>query len=195
MATPATDIEHTQDELHSESTGATTEHNGEETHAAESEHAAAETHGEAAGGHEGGGHAIVLAPETLGYIGPLPVTNTLLVSWIVMGILIVFAFAVSRKVSLVPKGIANFAELIIEGIYSTVSDLAGSKTMTFFPWVASFFLFILIANLLGLFPGFATITYTPEGAEHAYPLLRSINSDLNMTAALAILSVVVTQTR
>jgi F-type H+-transporting ATPase subunit a len=142
--------------------------------------------------HAEGGHAIVLAPETLGHIGPLPVTNTLLVSWAVMAVLIVFAIAVSRKVTLVPKGIQNFAELIIENIYTTVSDLAGPKTKTFFPWVASFFLFILTANLLGLFPGFATITYKPEGAEHAVPLLRSINSDLNMTAALAILSVVTT---
>jgi F-type H+-transporting ATPase subunit a len=149
-------------------------------------------HSENAAPAEGGEHAIVLAPETLGHIGPLPVTNTLLVSWIVMIVLIAFAVIVHRKVSLIPKGIQNFAELIIEGIYSTVSDLAGSKTMTFFPWVASFFLFILTANLLGLFPGFTTITYKPEGAEHAVPLLRSINSDLNMTASLAILSVVVT---
>lgn len=142
--------------------------------------------------HEGGGHEIVLAPETLGYIGPLPVTNTLLVSWVVVLILIVFAIAVNRNLKRIPTGIQNFAELIIDGIYSTVSDLAGNKAKTFFPWVASFFLFILTANLLGLFPGFATITFKPEGSEHAYPLLRSINSDLNMTAALAILSVVVT---
>ncbi len=144
------------------------------------------------GNAEEGGHEIVLAPETLGYIGPLPVTNTLLVSWMVVAILIVFAIVVHRKVTLIPSKIQNFAELFIDGIYSTVTDLAGSKAKTFFPWVASFFLFILVANLLGLFPGFATITYKPEGSEHAYPLLRSINSDLNMTAALAILSVVVT---
>lgn len=148
--------------------------------------------GEAAEGDAGGGHEIVLAPETLGYIGPLPVTNTLLVSWMVVAILIVFAVIVHRKVTIIPSKIQNFAELFIDGIYSTVSDLAGSKAKTFFPWVASFFLFILVANLLGLFPGFATISYKPTGAERAVPLLRSINSDLNMTAALAILSVVVT---
>ena len=158
----------------------------------QSEDATHTTAADGAHAEQGGAHEIVLAPEVLGHIGPLPVTNTLFVSWMVMAVLIVFAIAVNRKVSLVPKGIQNFAELIIENLYTTVSDLAGPKTKTFFPWVASFFLFILTANLLGLFPGFATITYKPEGAEHAVPLLRSINSDLNMTASLAILSVVVT---
>jgi F-type H+-transporting ATPase subunit a len=177
--------EHSNPSVHSEETSTS----GEAVHSTETagakEHAGTEEH--AASGHE-----IVLAPEVLGHIGPLPVTNTLLVSWLVMLVLIVFAVAVHRKVSLVPKGIQNFAELLIENIYSTVSDLAGPKTKAFFPWVASFFLFILVANLLGLFPGFTTITYKPEGSEHALPLLRSINSDLNMTASLAILSVVVT---
>lgn len=168
------------EDVYSIETGNTSEHGAvTEEHATEASH-------------EGAGHEIVLAPETLGHIGPLPVTNTLLVSWSVMFVLIIFAYAASRKVTLVPKGIQNFAELIVEGIYNTALDLAGSKTKTFFPWIASFFLFILVANLLGLFPGFATITYKPEGSEHAVPLLRSINSDLNMTLSLGILSVVVT---
>jgi len=185
MANPTTEIHE----------GTAVKETSQENHAIESvgtTHVAEEAHGEAAGEHEGGGHAIVLAPEVLGHIGPLPVTNTLLVSWMVMAILILFAVAVSRKVTVIPSKLQNFAELVVDGIYSTVADLAGSKARTFFPWVASFFLFILVANLLGLFPGFATITYKPQGAEQSVPLLRSINSDLNMTAALAILSVVVT---
>ena len=153
--------------------------------------AAEEAQGEASNG-ECGGHAIVLAPEVLGHIGPLPVTNTLVVSWAVVALLIILAVAVRFSVRTIPGALQNFVELIIDWGYTTVSDLAHSKAKVFFPWVMTFFLFILVANLLGLFPGFATITYKPEGEEHAVPLLRSINSDLNMTAALAILSVVVT---
>ena len=137
-------------------------------------------------------HSIVLAPEVLWYFGALPVTNTLLVSCMVVVFLVVVAFLVRMRVALIPGGFQNFMELIIETGYNTVSDLAGSKTRTFFPWVMTFFLFILTANLLGLFPGFTTILYTPEGENHAVPLLRSINSDLNMTLSLALLSVVVT---
>ncbi len=131
-------------------------------------------------------HQIILAPEVLGYLGNLPITNTLLVSWIVMAILIIAAFFVRIRLASSPKGFQNFFELIIETGYQTVEELAHKKSKAFFPWVMTFFLFILTANLVGLFPGFATITY-----KHV-PFLRSINSDLNMTLSLALLSVIVT---
>lgn len=137
-------------------------------------------------------HAIVLAPEVLGHIGPLPVTNTLLVSWIAVGLLVALAIAVRFSVRVIPGGLQNVMELIIDTGYTTVSDLAQSKAKVFFPWVMTFFLFILTANLLGLLPGFSTITYTPEGEHHALPLLRSINSDLNMTLSLALVSAAIT---
>ncbi len=162
------------------------------------DHITEETHQESAAPHASEesterGHAIVLAPEILGYIGPLPVTNTLLVSWAVVIFLVILAVAVKLSIRTIPGKFQNFMELIIETGYSTVRDLASvEKAKVFFPWVMSFFLFILVANLLGLFPGFATITYKPEGAEHAVPLLRSINSDLNMTLSLALISVFIT---
>lgn len=140
----------------------------------------------------GGEHAIILAPETLTRFGPLPITNTLIVSWIVMVFLIVVALVIKAKVKTVPGKLQNFAELIIDWGMTTTSDLAHSRAKVFFPWIMTFFLFILFANLFGLFPGFNTITYTPAGEEHGVPLLRSLNSDLNMTLSLAIISVVIT---
>ena len=131
-------------------------------------------------------HEIVLKPEVLGQVGFLPVTNTLLVSWMVMAILIVASFLVTKKVSLVPSGFQNFFESIIDLGYTTVEDLAHSKAKVFFPMVMTFFLFIATANLIGLLPGFATIKF------HDVPLLRSINSDLNTTLALALISAVTT---
>ncbi len=59
-----------------------------------------------------------------------------------------------------------------------------------FPWVAVFFLFIALSNLLGLLPGFGTIGFTrPDGF---VPLLHVSTSDLNLTLALAVVSVVAT---
>lgn len=135
-------------------------------------------------------HAIILAPETIGHIGALPITNTLLVSWIVMGILVIFGILATRKVRMVPAGLQNFFELVIEGAYGTVENLAQSKTKIFFPFLMTFFLFIITANWLGLFPGFATIGFFEhaDGKETFIPLLRSINSDLNMTLGLALVS-------
>ncbi|MBI2330388.1 F0F1 ATP synthase subunit A [Candidatus Daviesbacteria bacterium] len=130
---------------------------------------------------------IVLKPEILGYFKNFPITNTLLVSWITMFVLVIVSFLATRKVRLIPSGLQNLFEIVIDFAYTTVADLAGDKkAKVFFPIVTTFFLFILFSNWIGLLPGFATITY------HKEPLLRSMNSDLNMTLALALISAVLT---
>ncbi len=139
-------------------------------------------------------HSIVLAPEVLGHWGILPITNTLLVSWVVMAFLIVVGFLAGRNVKLVPAGFQNLMELVIENIYNTTEELAHSKTKFIFPFVATFFLYIIVANWFGLLPGFATVGFFEEHDGHKtfLPLLRSINSDLNMTLGLALVSAVAT---
>lgn len=131
-------------------------------------------------------HGIVLASEVIGHIGVLPVTNTLLVTWATTLILVVISIAATRKMQLVPSGLQNFMEAVVEFGYNFTQDLAGEKTKYFFPICMSFLLFIVTANWLGLVPGFGTITI------HGEPLLRSINSDLNTTLALALISAVTT---
>lgn len=132
-------------------------------------------------------HAIVLKPEILGFFKNFPITNTLLVSWATMAVLIITSFLATWKVKLVPSGLQSLFEVVIDSIYTIVEDLAGStKAKVFFPIVATFFFFILVSNWVGLLPGFATITYKGE------VLLRSVNSDLNMTLALALTSAVLT---
>lgn len=132
-------------------------------------------------------HGIVLKPEILGYFKFLPITNTLLVGWVAIIILTIASLVATRKISIIPSGLQNLFELVIDFGYTTVSDLAGDKkTAVFFPIVMTFFLFILVSNWMGLLPGFGTITFDKE------PLLRSMNSDLNMTLALALTSAFLT---
>lgn len=132
-------------------------------------------------------HGIVLKPEILGYFNSLPITNTLLTSWIVMTVLIIGSLVATWRVKMIPSGLQNLFEVVIEFGYETVSNLASPpKTKVFFPIVMTFFLYILFGNLLGLFPGFGTITY------HGEVFLRSINSDLNMTLGLALISAFLT---
>lgn len=132
-------------------------------------------------------HGIVLKPEILGYFKSLPITNTLLVGWVSIVILIVASLVATRRISIIPSGLQNLFELVIDFGYTTVSDLAGEKrAKVFFPVVMTFFLFILVSNWMGLLPGFATATFKGE------PLLRSMNSDLNMTLALALTSAFLT---
>lgn len=131
-------------------------------------------------------HSIVLKPEILGFYKNLPITNTLLVSWMTIAVLFFVSIAASWRVKLVPSTLQNFFEIIVDFVYSTVEGLAGKKAKIFFPFVLTFFLYILTANWLGLLPGFGTVTL------HKETLLRAPNSDLNMTLGLAIVSLVIT---
>lgn len=137
---------------------------------------------------------ISLIAENIGHLGPLPITNTLLVTWCTTLVLIGLAFLTTRKVALVPSGLQNLMEFVIETAYGTIEDLAHSKAKNFFPYLMTFFLFIMTANWIGLLPGFGTIGFNEieHGKEVFVPLLRSVNADLNTTLALALISVVIT---
>ncbi|MFC1663454.1 F0F1 ATP synthase subunit A [Patescibacteria group bacterium] len=139
---------------------------------------------------------ISLAAEPLWHIGSFTITNTLLVSWIAVLLLVVFAFAIRRKVRLVPRGLQNFAEIIL-GYFLKLTDMITNnrkQTEKFFPVVMTIFLFILVSNYLGLLPGFGSIGFNEvhDGHETFVPLFRTVNSDINVTLALAIISVIVT---
>ena len=136
---------------------------------------------------------ITLFAEKLFEIGPFSVTNTLLTTLITTFLLSIFAIAISKRVSLVPTNkIQLGTEIVIETIFSTIEDLSDKKrAIRFFPIVATFFIFILTANFLGLFPGFNTIGLHEihHGERVLLPFFRSVNSDLNVTLALALISV------
>jgi len=102
---------------------------------------------------------ISLAAETIGHIGPLPVTNSLLMTWVVMLILLLLALASTRKLSLVPNAIQSIMEIILEGLYSFFASVVGHHVKMIFPLVASLFLFIIISNWGGLLPGVGTIGF------------------------------------
>ncbi|MDP3724148.1 MAG: F0F1 ATP synthase subunit A [bacterium] len=137
---------------------------------------------------------IELAAETLFHLGPLPVTNTLFTTLLITLLLTFFAWKTTRSLSLVPSGLQNLTEMIFEPINSLVRDLAHDRAKLFFPIVTTFFLLILVSNWFGLLPGVGTIGFftTDHGEEKFLPLLRAPTSDLNMTLALALLSMVIT---
>lgn len=165
-------------------------HAAGEAVAVTAEHAAAAAHAE----HHSQGLPAA-APHIK--IGPLSVTNSMIMTWIVAILIIAFAQFATRKIQAVPSGAQNFWELLVEGLYGFLEGIIGSqlvkKTFWFF---ATIFIFILFTNWAGLFPGVGTVGW----GEHATgsslglsnfdhvsrPLLRGGNADLNMTSAMAI---------
>ncbi len=136
---------------------------------------------------------ISFASQTIFNLGPLPVTNTLLMSWIAMAVLIIAGLAATQKLDRVPGRFQNIVETIIEGALNFFSSVTGSRKEAekIFPLIFTFFIFILFANWLGIMPGGGTIGTTSSGS--FVPFFRSTYSDLNMTLALTFISVVATQ--
>ena len=133
-------------------------------------------------------------PFDLPFIGhALP--NTFPATWLTMLLLIVVALLYRPKEGEVPSRFQALVEMIVEGFYNFIEGVAGDKTRMFYPLIATFFFFIVIANWMGLLPGVGSIGVYEmhEGHEVLIPFLRGANADLNTTLALAIISVVATQ--
>src|SRR5262249_40880506 len=96
-----------------------------------------------------------------------------------------FGIASTRGMKLVPSGLQNVAEAIVEVLLGLAEQVAGSRARSYLPLIATLFLYILFANWLGILPGVGSWTYHAECAE--VPWLRSPNSDLSLTAAMAII--------
>ena len=69
-----------------------------------------------------------------------------------------FLYFGSANRGLVPTRLQSMAELSYEFVASMLRDAAGTQGMRFFPLVFSLFMFVLFANLFGMFPYFFTIT-------------------------------------
>src|SRR6266700_2274800 len=135
--------------------------------------------------------AIPLKPTPLFQIGKFVITNSMLVTWIVAGGIIVFAQVATRRIKPIPSGIQNFWEWLVEGLHNFLEGIIGrqlvSKTFWFF---ATIFIFILFVNWFGLIPGVGTVGWghhdpTTNVFHVDRPLLRGGNADLNMTTAMA----------
>lgn len=134
---------------------------------------------------------ISLAAEKVGEIGGFPVTNSLITTWVVMGLLFIFSILATRRLTLIPSNIQLTAEVLVGGLYDFFSTVVGPRIKQFFPLIASFFLFIIVSNWFGLLPGVGTIGFFH--GEEFVPLLRAGTADLNMTIALALISIAAIQ--
>jgi len=175
---------------------------------------------------------IVVAAEKITYeplikdflgLGPIYFVNTLPTLAVTLVLLVLIAYATNRsikksaKTDMVPNGIGNLMEALVEMLYNLTEGSAGAKwARAIFPWFATIMIYVLFANLLKLIPGFESIgvlhhvepgeghakaalfghwySLVPEHGEYVLaPFFRGISVDLNFTVSLAIISVVMIQ--
>lgn len=104
-------------------------------------------------------------------------SDTLISAWIVTAVLIAFAVFVRTILKIRPGLLQSIVEIGVEGLNGTLVERMGDKGRKYFPFVATLFLFIITSNWLGVLP----LELKPPTA------------DLNTTAGLAVLTIIMVQ--
>lgn len=131
---------------------------------------------------------ISLAAEKITEILGFPLTNSLLTTYLVGGILLGGGYFAARNAKVIPGSLQNFAEMVIEALTSLFAGIHKERVHLFFPLCATIFLFVIAGNWFGLLPGVGSIGIFKEG--HPFtPLFRGPTADLNTTLGLAIVAV------
>ena len=129
--------------------------------------------------------------EAIFELGPFVITNSMLMVWIVAALIILVAQLATKKLALIPSGLQNFVEWLVESLYNFLEGILGAhlvkRTFWFF---GTIFVLILFTNWFGLIPGVGTVGWQLSGPgvdphDTFRPFLRGGNADLNMTAAMA----------
>ena len=142
-------------------------------------------------------HPISIVAEPIFHIGSFAVTNTLFTSWIVVIILVIFSYIISVTVrnntTKIPGKLQNAVEAALDKFLDFMTTIAGDRAtaIKFLPICGTIFFFILISNWLGILPGVGSLGFYEVEESHKVfvPLLRSVNSDINTTLALAFIVV------
>jgi F-type H+-transporting ATPase subunit a len=112
----------------------------------------------------------VIASVPVFHLGPFPITGTVVTTWGIMAALFLIAWASTRRLSLEPGPWQVVLEGIVSAIDEAIRAVLADDAPAVFPFVATLWIFIAVANLVGLVPGLAA----PTG-------------DFSLTAALAVL--------
>src|SRR5215204_5146719 len=110
---------------------------------------------------------IAIAPETLFTVGPVPVTNSMFMMFVVMGLLLITGTAIARNARLVPGRWQGLFEAAAAFILDLVESTGGrSFGRGIYPLIGGVFIFLLLANYTGILPGVGTVgIYRVEPAE------------------------------
>lgn len=143
--------------------------------------------------------AISIGPEVIANIAGFPITNTMLVAFVLFFVFMYIAWTVKKNASSdnPPKGLAGLMDVFTETFLDFIDSITNDhdKSIRFFPIVASIFLIVLLSNLVELVPGMGSIGVwgLHHGETVLIPFIRSMSADLNFTFVVAIFAMVSVQ--
>jgi F-type H+-transporting ATPase subunit a len=131
---------------------------------------------------------ISLKPEIVFEIGNFHLTNTYLGALLTTIMILFCSFIFKNNIKEIPSKFQILLEIVFENFYNFWSNLTGIKNLKIFAFCFTFFIYILLSNWLGILPGFGSIYIKHQ--EEKIHLLKTAYSDLNMTLALGLISVI-----
>jgi F-type H+-transporting ATPase subunit a len=131
---------------------------------------------------------IQLKAEKILEIFGFNLTNTYLASLLSLFFIVFIVLILRKRIKETPHNLQALVEIIFEGFYSFWKNITGINNLKLFTFCFTFFIYILLSNWFGVLPGFGSI-YIKHHEEKIH-LLRTAYSDLNMTLALALISVI-----
>ena len=135
------------------------------------------------------------AAPVLFHIGPLPVTNSMVCTWIVAAVILVIVRVTTWKnIKEIPSGMQNVIEALVEGWEGLMGDILDPRvTRWVFPFATTFFIFIIMSNFVDVIPGVGSIgvgtpvphSSLPFAVHMQKPFFRPPTTDANLTVAMA----------
>jgi F-type H+-transporting ATPase subunit a len=126
-----------------------------------------------------------LPAPALFHIFGLPITNSVLASWLTVVVLVLLCYLATRRMQVIPGRFQAAFEFLLGWIYELCQSIAGEENgRRFFPVIATIFLFVAFNAWLSLIPGFGSILFGH------HELFRGANTDVNTPLAIALISFV-----
>ena len=133
--------------------------------------------------------------QAVGLPFSVPITNSMVYTWVIMAFIFVVIRVGTKNLKEIPSGLQNAIEMLVEGLEDLTKGLLEPKVVRWcFPLVATFFIFIVLSNLLGLLPVVGSLGWGQRAADSSLPfalehvdtpLLRPPTADANTTVAMA----------
>ena len=107
--------------------------------------------------------------------GGIPVPESCVITWVIMAVLVILCKIFVRNLKTVPTGAQLLIEMLITWLNNFFVDIMGQKGKKYLPFLETLIIYIGVSNVIGLFG------------------LRPPTKDLNVTAGLAIMSIIYIQ--
>ncbi len=129
---------------------------------------------------------LVSGPKIVFDIFGLPVSSTVITTWIIMFLFFVFFKFMTSKLEIIPSKRQVIIETLYELLEGMIGEILGTWKKKYFLYFSTLFLFILISNIIAFFP--VPWMSIKDGSMQIYALFRTPTADLNTTVCLAMFS-------